>query len=40
MDRVWSAPLLALWPGLAIFAAVRGVSLLGDGLNELLIRRR
>ena len=34
MDLVWSAPLLALWPGLAIFLTVLGISLLGDGLNE------
>ena len=40
MDMVWSAPLLALWPGLAIFAAVLWFSLLGDGLNEMLVRRR
>jgi peptide/nickel transport system permease protein len=40
MDMVWSAPLLALWPGLAIFAAVLWFSLLGDGLNERLIARR
>jgi len=34
MDLVWSAPLLALWPGIAIFMTVLAVSLLGDGLNE------
>jgi peptide/nickel transport system permease protein len=35
MDLVWSAPLLALWPGLAIFLTVFAISLLGDGLNEI-----
>ena len=34
MDLVWSAPSLALWPGLAIFLTVLAISLLGDGLNE------
>ena len=34
MDLVWSAPLLALWPGLAIFLTVLAVSLLGDGISE------
>jgi len=34
MDQVWSAPLLALWPGLAIFLTVLTVSLLGDGLDR------
>ncbi len=35
MDLVWSAPLLALWPGIAIFLTVFAISLLGDGLNEI-----
>ena len=35
MDVVWSSPLLALWPGLAIFLTVLSVSILGDGLNAL-----
>jgi peptide/nickel transport system permease protein len=30
------APLLALWPGLAIALAVLGLNLLGDGLRDLL----
>ena len=34
MDLVWSAPLLALWPGLAIFLTVLAISLLGDGIND------
>ena len=34
MELVWSAPSLALWPGLAIFLTVLAISLLGDGLNE------
>jgi peptide/nickel transport system permease protein len=34
MDLVWSAPLLALWPGIAIFMTVLGISLLGDGFND------
>ena len=34
MDLVWSAPLLALWPGLAIFMTVFAISLLGDGIND------
>jgi peptide/nickel transport system permease protein len=34
MDVVWSAPLLAFWPGAAIFATVLGFNLLGDGLQR------
>ena len=33
-------PYLAVFPGLAIALAVLGFNLLGDGLNDLLIRRR
>jgi peptide/nickel transport system permease protein len=31
-----TAPLLALWPGLAIFLVVLGFNLLGDGMREVL----
>ncbi|MDO4905806.1 MAG: ABC transporter permease [Lautropia sp.] len=41
---MFEAPLLALWPGLAIMLAVLGLNLLGDGLRDLidpkLTRRR
>ncbi len=41
---MFEAPLLALWPGLAIMLAVLGLNLLGDGLRDLidpkLARRR
>jgi peptide/nickel transport system permease protein len=33
---VWRAPLLAVFPGLAITLAVLGLNLLGDGLQDLL----
>lgn len=33
---IWSAPWLMLFPGLAIFIAVLGVNLLGDGLRDVL----
>jgi peptide/nickel transport system permease protein len=33
---LFSAPLLAVWPGLAIALAVLGLNLLGDGLRDLL----
>lgn len=33
---LFSAPLLGVWPGLAIAAAVLGLNLLGDALRELL----
>jgi peptide/nickel transport system permease protein len=33
---MFSAPLLAVWPGLAIALAVLGLNLLGDGLRDLL----
>ena len=35
-DVMFSAPLQALWPGLAIAGAVLGFNLLGDGLRDLL----
>ncbi|MDE2394365.1 MAG: ABC transporter permease [Burkholderiales bacterium] len=42
--QMFKAPLLALWPGLAIVLAVLGLNLLGDGLRDLmdpkLARRR
>lgn len=34
--QMFQAPLLALWPGLAIAASVLGLNLLGDGLRDLL----
>ncbi|MGE5506502.1 MAG: ABC transporter permease [Actinomycetota bacterium] len=34
MDVVWSAPLLAVWPGAAIFLTVLAFNLLGDGLSR------
>jgi peptide/nickel transport system permease protein len=34
--QMFQAPLLALWPGLAIMASVLGLNLLGDGLRDLL----
>lgn len=33
---LWQAPLLALWPGLAIVLTVLGLNLLGDGLRDAL----
>jgi len=33
---LFQAPLLAIWPGLAIACAVLGLNLLGDGLRDLL----
>lgn len=33
---MFQAPLLALWPGLAIMLSVLGLNLLGDGLRDLL----
>ena len=35
-ELIWSAPLLALWPGLLIFVAVMACNLLGDGLQSAL----
>jgi peptide/nickel transport system permease protein len=41
---MFQAPLLALWPGMAIVLSVLGLNLLGDGLRDLmdpkLARRR
>lgn len=34
--QMFQAPLLAVWPGLAIVIAVLGLNLLGDGLRDLL----
>jgi peptide/nickel transport system permease protein len=34
--QMFQAPLLALWPGLAIMVSVLGLNLLGDGLRDLL----
>jgi peptide/nickel transport system permease protein len=34
--QMFQAPLLAVWPGLAIMASVLGLNLLGDGLRDLL----
>jgi peptide/nickel transport system permease protein len=36
MDQVWSAPLLALWPGIAIFLTVLAFNLVGEGLQRAL----
>lgn len=36
---MFQAPLLAVWPGLAIALAVLGLNLLGDGLRDLLDRK-
>ena len=33
---MYDAPLLAVWPGLAIALSVLGLNLLGDGLRDLL----
>lgn len=33
-NTIWSQPLLAVWPGLAIAATVMGVNLLGDRLRD------
>ncbi|WP_382429783.1 ABC transporter permease [Giesbergeria sinuosa] len=33
---LWQAPLLALWPGLAMVLTVLGLNLLGDGLRDAL----
>lgn len=35
-DQLFNAPLVALWPGLAIAVATLGFNLLGDGLRDLL----
>jgi peptide/nickel transport system permease protein len=31
-----TAPLMAVWPGLAIFSVVISINLLGDGLRDAL----
>ncbi|MET4575846.1 ABC transporter permease [Ottowia thiooxydans] len=36
---MFQAPMLAVWPGLAIALAVLGLNLMGDGLRDLLDRR-
>ncbi len=35
-ELIWSAPLLAVWPGLAIFVTVIAFNFLGDGLQDAL----
>jgi peptide/nickel transport system permease protein len=35
---LYESPWLAVWPGIAIFLAVLGFNLLGDGLGEVLDR--
>lgn len=35
-DYVWEAPWLTLYPGLAIFATILALNLLGDGLRDVL----
>jgi len=35
-SQMFQAPLLAVWPGLAIMLAVLGLNLLGDGLRDLM----
>ena len=35
-DLIWSAPRLALWPGLLIFVTVIAFNSLGDGLQDAL----
>lgn len=35
-DYIFSEPIQALWPGLAIAVATMGFNLLGDGLRDLL----
>lgn len=37
---IWKAPMLAVFPGLAITLAVLGLNLLGDGLQDVLDPRR
>ena len=37
---MYRAPLLAVWPGLFIFAAVAAFNLLGDGLRRALDPRQ
>ena len=40
MTVIWSAPLEALWPGLAIFATVLAFNLAGEGVQRALDPRR
>lgn len=40
MNVIWSAPLQALWPGLAIFVTVLAFNLAGDGLQRRLDPRK
>ena len=35
-DFIWTAPALAIWPGLMIFATVIAFNFLGDGLQDAL----
>lgn len=35
-DQLFSAPMVAFWPGLAVAVATMGCNLLGDGLRDLL----
>jgi peptide/nickel transport system permease protein len=35
-DLIWNAPMLAVWPGLAIFITVIAFNFLGDGLQDAL----
>ncbi len=35
-ELIWSAPMLAIWPGLFIFVTVIAFNLLGDGLDAML----
>ena len=35
-ETIWSAPMLAVWPGLLIFVTVICFNLLGDGLQDAL----
>lgn len=35
-ETIWSAPMLAVWPGLLIFATVIAFNFLGDGLQDAL----
>jgi peptide/nickel transport system permease protein len=35
-ELIWNAPMLAIWPGLAIFVTVIAFNFLGDGLQDAL----
>lgn len=39
-DLIWTAPALAIWPGLMIFLTVMAFNFLGDGLQDALDPRR